>query len=115
MVAEFHRAAGMSPPTSPTVRDAAVRALRIRLVREEADEVVGALSAIDGDDSARLEQLAGLAKELSDLLYVTYGAAVDLGIDLAPIFEVVHRSNMAKFGEWGRRREDGKVLKPEAW
>jgi predicted HAD superfamily Cof-like phosphohydrolase len=50
---------------------------------------------------------------LCDLLYVTYGAAVDLGVDLQPFFAEVHRSNMAKVG--GRKREDGKWLKPAGW
>lgn len=36
-----------------------------------------------------------------------------LGIDLGPVFEEVHRANMAKVG--GPTRADGKILKPEGW
>ena len=47
------------------------------------------------------------------MLYVTYGTAALLGIDLPAVFEEVHRSNMSKLGPDGRavRRHDGKVLK----
>ncbi len=54
-----------------------------------------------------------LAKELADILYVTYGTAEILGIPLEDVFQEVHRSNMSKLGLSGRpvRRHDGKVLK----
>ncbi len=48
---------------------------------------------------------------LVDLLYVTYGAAVEMGVDLEPFFDEVHRANMCKVpGEGG-----GKSRKPEHW
>lgn len=48
---------------------------------------------------------------LVDLLYVTYGTAVEMGVDLAPFFDEVHRANMHKVpGEGG-----GKSRKPERW
>jgi predicted HAD superfamily Cof-like phosphohydrolase len=116
MVAEFHRAAGMSPPSSLTKRDEDMRALRARLVLEEAREVEEALSiATATEGETQIEQLAALAKELSDQLYVVYGTAVEMGIDLDPVFGAVHRSNMAKFEGGMRLREDGKVLKPDGW
>jgi predicted HAD superfamily Cof-like phosphohydrolase len=57
--------------------------------------------------------LVGIADGLADLLYVVYGTSVSYGIDVRPIFEEVHRTNMAKVG--GAVREDGKVLKPDGW
>jgi predicted HAD superfamily Cof-like phosphohydrolase len=61
--------------------------LRDRLIREEADEYKGA--AIEGD-------LVEVADGLADLLYVVLGTCVAHGIDIQPIFDEVHRSNMTK-------------------
>jgi predicted HAD superfamily Cof-like phosphohydrolase len=103
MVAAFHRRFGSPPPEQPNLQSFP-GALRVRLIQEEADEFAQAVA--EGD-------VAEMVDALCDLLYVTYGAAVDLGVDLEPFFAEVHRSNMAKVG--GRRREDGKWLKPAGW
>jgi predicted HAD superfamily Cof-like phosphohydrolase len=78
--------------------------LRVRLLREEFDEVVEAL--YNGGK-------APLAKEIADLLYVTYGLAATYGIHIDEVFNRVHESNMSKLGEDGKPvyRNDGKVLK----
>ena len=57
--------------------------------------------------------LAPLAHELTDLLYVAYGALLALGVDPDAAFAEVHRANVTKAG--GPRRPDGKVLKPPGW
>ena len=52
------------------------------------------------------------------MIYIAVGTALELGIPLEPVWDEVHRSNMAKVDpETGkvRKREDGKVLKPEGW
>ena len=54
-----------------------------------------------------------MAKELADLLYVVYGTAVSVGIDMEPVFREVHRSNMSKVG--GHKRADGKWVKPPTY
>ena len=90
--------------------------LRRALLTEEAAEAAEALGdlaavlAAGGDPAAAYR---AVAKELADVLYVTYGAADALGIDLPAVFVEVHRSNMSKAGPDGevRRRPDGKVLK----
>ena len=102
-MAAFHRRFGSPPPEKPDL-ERFPGALRVRLIQEEADEFAQAVA--DGDPAEMVDALC-------DLLYVTYGAAVDLGVDLQPFFAEVHRSNMAKVG--GRRREDGKWLKPAGW
>jgi predicted HAD superfamily Cof-like phosphohydrolase len=103
MVAEFHRTFGFPGPEG---LDAATfpGELRISLIEEEAAEFA---AAVRGND------VPEIVDALCDLLYVTYGAAVALGVDLDPFFREVHRSNMAKVG--GYRRADGKWMKPEGW
>jgi len=51
--------------------------------------------------------------ELTDLLYVTYGAILACGVDADAVFVEVHRANMQKLD--GPRRADGKLLKPPNW
>ncbi|GJL54660.1 MAG: hypothetical protein NPIRA02_17920 [Nitrospirales bacterium] len=72
--------------------------------KEEFDELQEAMKTKD---------LPNIAKELADLLYVVYGTAVSCGIDMEPVFQEVHRSNMSKIG--GHKREDGKWVKPPTY
>lgn len=55
-----------------------------------------------------------IADGCADLMVVTIGTAIACGIDLDPIFQEVHRSNMSKFID-GHRREDGKWIKGPAY
>lgn len=100
-VEQFHVALDIPVGITPAIRRPELRA---ELIREEARETVEAIEAGD-----LVEAIDGLC----DLLCVTYGAAVEFGIDLAPFWDEVHRTNMAKQG--GRVRDDGKRLKPEGW
>ena len=104
MVAEFHRTFDIAEESVPTIPDEATRALRVRLIQEEFDELQEALRGRDP---------VAVAKELADLLYVVYGTAVSCGIDMEPVFREVHRSNMSKVG--GHKREDGKWVKPPTY
>ena len=56
---------------------------------------------------------ADCLKELSDLIYVCYQYAENMGWDLDEALRRVHESNMSKLGEDGKPvlRSDGKVLK----
>jgi predicted HAD superfamily Cof-like phosphohydrolase len=101
MVTAFHRAFDIAVGTVPAVPDAATCALRVSLIQEEFAELCEALSQRD---------IEAIAKELADLLYVVYGTAVSCGIDMSPVFQEVHRSNMSKVG--GHKRADGKWIKP---
>lgn len=103
-VLDFHKQFDIHIATSPTVPDENTRALRVRLIQEEFDELKEALTAND---------LNNIAKELADLLYVVYGTAVSCGIDMEPVFQEVQRSNMSKVG--GYKREDGKWVKPPTY
>jgi predicted HAD superfamily Cof-like phosphohydrolase len=78
--------------------------LRAALIQEEAGETIAALLAGD---------IVATADGLADLLYVVFGTAVEMGINIEPIFDEVHRTNMLKVG--GPTRGDGKIQKPEGW
>lgn len=82
----------------------AFKSMRCDLILEEAIETIQALRAGSREE---------LAKELADLLYVTYGTADLLDIPLPDVFNEVHRSNMSKLGDDGQPvyRHDGKILK----
>ncbi|PTA66575.1 hypothetical protein [Deinococcus arcticus] len=114
---EFHLALGEAAPTQPVVPSRALLALRRTLIAEEAAEVEGEWAALDArlqaGEALAPSDLALLAHELADLLYVTYGALDRLGIDADAVFAEVHRANMAKLS--GPRRADGKLLKPPGW
>ena len=82
-------------------------ALRKSLIEEETKEVT--VELVDDMD------IPNVAKEIADLLYVTFGTIISLGLQdkMEEIFDEVHRSNMSKLTKDGKvlRREDGKVLK----
>jgi predicted HAD superfamily Cof-like phosphohydrolase len=101
MLAEFHEHPNALAEGTNTQR------LRRTLHQEEHDELVYELAlAADG-----FGDLAQIARELADVVYVTYGTAWAFGIDLDAALAEVHRAAMDKMRA-GRRREDGKILKP---
>lgn len=104
MVERFHQLFDIVVQQKPGLIDERTRVLRERLIEEEFDELKQAMGH---------EDLPAIAKELADLLYVVYGTAVSYGIDMAPVFREVHRSNMSKVG--GYKREDGKWVKPPSY
>jgi predicted HAD superfamily Cof-like phosphohydrolase len=83
-------------------------ALRCNLIEEEYAEFVEAHK--NGD-------LTGAIDGLMDLLYVTIGTCVSMGVDIEPFFNEVHRSNMSKVWPDGKlhKREDGKTIKPDTY
>jgi len=112
-VGEFMRCMRQDVKTSPmNTVDKRLINLRMVLIAEEAGEL-GAefLDLLESTDNP--PKLRNLAKELTDLLYVVYGAGQAFGIDLDKCFEEVHNSNLSKLGNDGRPvyRDDGKVVK----
>ena len=101
MVHQFHERFGLVTNSRPSVPGGNVHRLRTLLIEEELAEFRNAGEA---------EDLVGVADALADLLYVVYGAATEYGIDLAPVFAEIHRSNMTKDSCRGCRA-DGKVSK----
>jgi predicted HAD superfamily Cof-like phosphohydrolase len=109
-IREFHAAIGAAVPARPILPDAATLALRQTLIREEYEEVTAVFQNLISRQSS---DIIPLVHELTDLLYVVYGAIEACGVDPDPVFVEVHRANMQKMS--GPRRADGKQLKPPGW
>lgn len=101
---EFHETFGHPAPDKPTLIDPALAEFRWDIFWEEYEEYL--LAEQNGD-------IIEIADALGDMAYILFGTATVHGIDLSPVFDEIHRSNMSKLGEDGKPiyREDGKVLK----
>jgi predicted HAD superfamily Cof-like phosphohydrolase len=83
--------------------------LRVSLIMEEA---------LEFNDAVENEDFVEAVDAICDLLYVTYGAAIAMGINIDPFFEEVHRSNMSKLDPATGQpiyRDDGKIIKPSSY
>jgi len=104
-IVDFHREVMIDNfPTYPHLVDAKQYVLRAGLIIEEIGETLEAL---------RTGNLAELADGIVDSIVVLLGTAVTYGIDVRPVWDIVHESNMTKRD--GPMREDGKRLKPPMW
>ena len=61
--------------------------LRMDLIREEVQELEDAVEEKDYKETI---------DALGDIVYVCYGMAVSMGIDLHQAFKIIHESNMSK-------------------
>lgn len=140
MVFDFHKVMGQPAPAKPTL-DGYPFKLRVKLIMEEALEFAtaagvyvvaredGTLYCSPCTEEVELGGACGLNEpldrpdwadmidDLCDLLYVTYGAFVAMGVDAVPFMAEVQKANLAKLWEDGkpRQREDGKIQKPANW
>ncbi len=103
-VLAFNLKFGAAVAPLPSMPDPDVAELKVRLVIEESHELTDAIHRSD---------LPEVADAVADLVYVALGLAQAFGIDMRPVWQAVHASNMAKVG--GQRRDDGKILKPADW
>jgi len=103
-VKNFMTTYGQEVKESASFPDENIIKLRLKLIKEELEELEQALN-----DKNLLE----VADALTDILYVTYGAGHSFGINLDACFEEVQRSNMSKLDENGKPiyNEYGKVMK----
>jgi predicted HAD superfamily Cof-like phosphohydrolase len=125
-VAEFHKTMGQPILAKPGIPPGDRIALRLKLIFEEAFELMAACGlksqaawlhqetmTIFGRRDTIQPDLVQVADALADLDYVVEGSRLEFGINGAPIADAVHASNMLKAS--GPVREDGKRLKPENW
>lgn len=116
LVRDFHRKMDQPYPNDPTLVGFRT-GLRVKLILEEAREFAEAAGfTADGhvEPTDEAPDWPEMIDALCDLLYVTFGAAVEMGVDIEPFFREVHRTNMEKAGG-PIRATDGKVLKPKGW
>jgi len=106
MTLDWHERFGVHVRTTPGMVDPKTRDLRIALIKEELGEL---------EDAGHLQDLTKIADAIADLLYVVYGTAVSYGIDMEPVFQEVHRSNMSKGDPEIVRASNGKILKSRNW
>lgn len=103
LVRSFHRVFGLPANDRPTRVSDELADVRARLHAEENAELIAAI---------RRGDLAEIAQELADVVYVAYGTAISYGIDLDAAVDAVHRANMSKLDDNGRPiMVDGKVSK----
>lgn len=115
-VTEFMTVFGQDCPKNPTIPPIDVRVLRIKLLLEEVFELAEASSVQITDtcgaplDTTSIKGnkikfkeienfspcLVGIADAIADISYVNYGAANAYGINIEPIEQEVHDSNMTK-------------------
>jgi len=116
-VKEFMTVFGQDCPQKPIVPDLQTRILRVKLLLEEVLELTEAsgLKIVDSfgfefskklltdKDGIQIVEnpdikpdLVEVADAIADISYVNYGAALAYGIDIEPVEEEVHRSNMTK-------------------
>lgn len=126
-VREFHEALKQPAPDRIAL-DSVRLELRARLIMEEAIETCEALgfelvgnraSFAESSSTMRLKRVAEpdwpeVIDGLCDLIYVSLGCAVEMGINLAPFFWEVHKTNLMKTGG-PKDPITGKVLKPRDW
>jgi len=107
-VETFLNAVGQNPPANP-VNEYAVSDLYKELIKEEIDEFWEADAA--NDDVERLDACF-------DMIWVIVGYARSRGWDMDKAWAHGAATNLSKIDPVTglvRRREDGKILKPEGW
>lgn len=130
-VADFHKACDIPMLSSPGIPDRDRVELRISLIEEEVNkELIAALhrvrqvsdvirnSDVDTVVNWKTKSLVEIADGIADSIYVLIGTALEFGIPLDDVWDKVQESNMDKVDPATgkvRKREDGKVLKPEGW
>jgi len=105
-VKEFQVAFNHPTVNTPTFMPKERAEARMNWVKEEVDEFLESDNVIDQADA------------LVDALYFILGTAVEIGVDLEPVFDIVQKANMSKLWADGKphyRESDGKVAKPEGW
>ena len=108
-VAVFLRAVGQENPSIPQKTESEQAQLYKKLIMEEYSEFIEADLA--NDDVERLDACF-------DMIWVIIGYMKSRGWDCENVWDEGAKSNLSKIDPATglvRRREDGKILKPEGW
>lgn len=101
---------GQQVRSKPELPSKAEMELRIKLLREEVDEL---------EEAFKKGDLVEVADAYTDIRYILEGGVLQCGMaDIAEeLFDEVQRSNMSKLDENGNviYREDGKILKSDLY
>lgn len=104
-VHQFHRVFDHPRNFTPTMQPHSRKEARADWIDEEVRELREASTLFDAADA------------YLDIAYFAIGGLVEMGINPGELWRIVHGANMAKVFPDGsvRRREDGKIIKPEGW
>lgn len=104
-VRDFHITFGHPAPDVPSLQHAERAHTRGEWIESEVEELREAATIADQADA------------YIDIIYFALGGLVELGINPARLWRIVHAANMAKRQPDGtvKRREDGKIIKPDDW
>jgi predicted HAD superfamily Cof-like phosphohydrolase len=131
-IEQFMEKAEQLVPTKPAIPSEVVRRLRATLILEEALETIKALGcsvAVQVGQSRHTDciglleihhyvsscNLVEVLDGCADISVVTIGTLSAFGVIDSPLLEEVDKSNLAKFGDGGYKRKDGKWVKPPNW
>lgn len=106
MMKEFHKVFDVPMSDFPILLAASDFIRRTSLITSENGEL---------NDGVREKDIVKIADGLGDLLYVIFGMAVEMGLDIDRIFKEIHESNMSKLQKDGTPLKDpgGKILKSD--
>jgi predicted HAD superfamily Cof-like phosphohydrolase len=104
-VHNFHRVFDHPRNFTPTMQPHSRKEARADWIDEEVRELREASTLFDAADA------------YLDIAYFAIGGLVEMGINPGELWRIVHAANMAKVQPDGsvKRREDGKIIKPEGW
>lgn len=97
---------GLKVPDTPTLLTYSRQQFAVEFLREEVNEFQQAWDNGSIDDAA---------DAMVDLVYVALGRLIEMGVPPGPVFDTVHRANMAKHRGKTKRGTDTDAAKPEGW
>ena len=103
-VEDFHHRFQFPDPRYPRWPDKGVVGVRLKLIREETDELIAAIESPN-------RSFVKVAREAIDVVYVAIGVFVDFGLPFVPCWKAVHSANMSKKA----CPDGGKPSKPNTW
>lgn len=99
LVEDFHKKIGATINHIPSQISPELYRQRLKIISEELKEL---------EEAMQQGNIISIADALADLEYAILGTAIAHGIDLEPVFNEIHRSNMTKDAP---KTKDGKGVK----